>query len=116
MMHLSNLFDLRDIINALNPLCLKVLCQLRLRVAILGHKPQFLCFLLQLYIFCLGSQEIFVKFEGKIDPILLLTLEISCFVGEISHQLVDMNLACSYVSFEYLRISILCVDLQLTPF
>ena len=115
-MHLSDFFYLRDVVDALNTLSLEVFCQLWLRVAILGHKPQFLRFLLQLCIFNLGSQEIFVKFEGKIDPILLLTLEISCFVSEIRHQLVDMNLACSYVPFEYLRISILWVDLQLTPF
>ena len=84
-MHLSYLFDLRDIIYALNPLRLEVLCQLRLRVAIFGHEPQFLCFFLQLRVLCLGGQEIFVKFEGKIYPLLLLALIISCLVSEISH-------------------------------
>ena len=102
MVHLSNLYDLRDIIYALNPLCLKVLCQLRLRVAILGHKPQFLCFFLQLHVLCLGGQEIFVKFEGEIYPLLLLALIISGFFRKISHQLMDMYLARPYVPFKHL--------------
>jgi len=101
-MHLSYLFDLRDIINALNPLRLEVLCQLRLRVAILGHKPQFLCFFLQLCVLCLGGQEIFVKFEGKVNPLLLLAFIISGFFRKISHQLMDVNLACPYVPFKHL--------------